>query len=185
MVSPYAPPASNPAKTSAAPPVFTPGGPAPPARAATVAPVNRFAAPAKLVPVKLTDGTPIRIALLEDVPSDAEVGRALRFRVIDDVQSGDTTVIAKGSIVTGSLADLAGKRNFFGQSSKVRFRLIAAESVDDAKISVRATPAPRTDGVESRPFATSNRTKDKDLIAASGTEYIAYISGDQTVNVHK
>jgi hypothetical protein len=135
--------------------------------------------------VKLTDGIPFRIALVEDVPIDAEVGRALKFRVLDGVQSGDTTVIAKGSIVTGSLADLGGKKNFFGQSSKVRFRLIAAESVDDAKINVRATPASRSDGVENRPFATPNGTKDKDLIATSGTEYIAYISGDQTVSVHK
>jgi hypothetical protein len=150
-----------------------------------VASASRSAATTNLVPVKLTDGLPFRIELLDNVPIDAEVGRALRFRVVDDVQSGDTTVIAKGSIVTGSLADLGGKRNFFGQSSKVRFRLIAAESVDDAKINIRATPAPQTNGTESRPFATNNGIKDKDLIAASGTEYVAYISGDQTVNVHK
>jgi hypothetical protein len=139
----------------------------------------------ELVPVKLNDGLPFRIALVDDVPADSEVGRALRFRVIEDVQAGDTTVIAKGSIVTGSLADLGGKKNFFGQSSKVRFRLIAAESVDDSKINVRATPSRKSDGVESRPFATPNGTKDKELIAASGTEYVAYISGNQTINIHK
>jgi serine/threonine protein kinase len=154
---------------------------APPA----AAPVIRPPAPAELVSVKLNDGLPLRIALLEDVPTDAEVGRVLRFRVLDGVQSGDTTVIAKGSIVTGSLADSGGKRNFFGERSKMRFRLMTAESVDDAKISVRATPAPRTDGVETRQFATPNGTKDKHLIAASGTEYLAYISGDQTISVHK
>jgi serine/threonine-protein kinase len=171
-----APPAS-------APPTPAPAAPAPAPRVVAVAPVIRSAP--ELVPVLLTDGTPFRIALLEDVPIDAEVGRALRFRVLDGVQSGDTTVIAKGSTVTGSLADLGGKKNFFGQSSKVRFRLMAAESVDDAKINVRATPAQKTDGVESRPFATPNGTKDKELIAASGTGYIAYISGDQTITVHK
>jgi hypothetical protein len=67
----------------------------------------------------------------------------------------------------------------------VRFRLIAAQSVDDVKINVRATPAPRADGVETRPFAKANGGKDKELIATSGSEYIAYISGDQTVSVHK
>jgi serine/threonine-protein kinase len=188
-VSPYAPASAKPATVATAPPVPTPTEPAPAApvfspRPVAVAPVIPSAAPAELVPVKLTDGIPFRIALLEDVPIDAEVGRALRFRVLDGVQSGQTTVIAKGSIVTGALADLGGKRNFFGERSKVRFRLIAAESVDDAKISVRATPAPRSDG-ENRPFATPNGTKDKDLIAASGTEYIAYISGEQNVSVHK
>ena len=138
-----------------------------------------------MVPVKLDDGLPIRIALADDVPSDAEVGRALRFRVLEDVQSGNTTVIAKGSIVTGSLADVGGKKNFFGQSSKGRFRLIAADSVDDSKINVRATPAQKTDGEASRPFTNPKGAKDKDLLAASGTEYIAYISGEQTVNIHK
>jgi serine/threonine protein kinase len=186
-----APAAPNVPKT-VAPPVSTPQAPppaveTPPAapRVAAVAPVIRSEAPAQLIPVKLADGLPFRIALLDDVPADAEVGLALRFRVLDGVQSGETTVIAKGSIVTGSLMDLGGKRNFFGERSKVRFRLIAAESVDDAKINVRAIPAARADGVETRPFATPNGTKDKNLIAASGTEYIAYISGDQTVSVHK
>jgi len=119
---------------------------------------------------------------VEDVPSDAEVGRALQFRVLEDVQSGNTTVIAKGSIVTGSLADLGGKRNFFGERSKGRFRLIAAESVDDSKIRVRATPSQKTDAETSRPFAAP---RGKDLLAAGGIEYVAYVAGDQTVNVHK
>jgi serine/threonine protein kinase len=190
--TPFIPPASK-AKMPVGPPIPTPTTKAPvrPQVAATPAPpiaapaVIPSPAPAELVPVKLTDGLPFRIALMEDVPITAEVGLALRFRVLDGVQSGETTVIAKGSIVTGSLMDLGGKRNFFGERSKVRFRLIAAQSVDDAKINVRAIPAARTDGVESRPFATPNGTKDKNLIAASGTEYIAYISGDQTVSVHK
>ena len=177
--------APPPVSTPVTPPVSTPAAQPPPPRVAVNEPANRSAAPVELVPVKLNDGLPFRIALLEDVPNDAEVGRALRFRVLDGVQSADTTVIAKGSIVTGSLADLGGKRNFFGERSKVRFRLIAAQSVDDAKINVRATPAPRQDGVETRPFATPNGTKDKDLIAGNGTEYIAYISGDQTISVHK
>jgi serine/threonine protein kinase len=187
-VTKAAPATSNVAKTAAAPPVSTPAAPAAPAapaRAVAAAPVIRSAPPAQLVPVTLNDGVPFRIALMDDVPIDAQVGLALRFRVLDGVQSGDTTVIAKGSIVTGSLVDLGGKRNFFGERSKVRFRLIAAESVDDAKINIRATPASRNDGVETRPFATPNGTKDKNLIAASGTEYIAYIAGAQTVNVHQ
>jgi cytoskeletal protein RodZ len=172
-----APPVAAPVVTAPA----TPAAPPPPPPAA-VAPVIRSAAPAPVVPAVLSDGTPFRIALVDDLPNTAEVGQELRFRVLDSVQSGDTTVIAQGSIVTGSVADMGGKRNFFGERSKVRFRLIAAQSVDDAKINVRATPASRTDGVETRTFTGA---KDKNLIAASGTVYVAYISGDQTVNVHK
>jgi tRNA A-37 threonylcarbamoyl transferase component Bud32 len=198
-----APAATEPPKV-AAPPPPPPAAPAPPkveklspapksvitpapaiAPAAASVPTVHPASPAVVVPIQLNDGLPFRIELLEDVPIDAALGRPLRFRVMDGVKSGDTTVIAKGSTVTGSLVDLGGKRKFLGERSKVRFNLIAADSVDDAKISVRATPGSRADGDESRPFATPNATKDKNLIAASGTQYVAYISGDQTVSVHQ
>jgi hypothetical protein len=135
--------------------------------------------------VKLNDGLPFRIALLEDVPAEIDVDHALRFRVLDGLQVDGVVVIAKGSVVTGSVTSLGGKRNFFGERSKVRFRLISVESVDDAKINVRATPAAKNDGVETRSFEKTNGTKDKSLIAASGTEYVAYVAGEQTVHVHK
>ena len=147
-------------------------------------PVPHAPAP-ELVPVKLNDGLPFRIALLEDVPADSEVGHVLRFRVLDGVQSGDLVVIAKGAIVTGSVAAVGGKRNFFGERGKMRFQLTSVESVDDSKINVRATPGEKSDGAETRPFDSPKGSKDKKLIAASGAEYVAYVAGDQTVTVHK
>ena len=113
---------------------------APPAPAAIV-PVPHAPPPAEIVPVKLNDGVPFRVALMDDVPADAEVGQALRFRVLDGLEAGDIVVIAKGAIVTGAVTALGGKRSFFGERSKMRFRLISAASVDDGKIDVRATPA--------------------------------------------
>ncbi len=182
-------PLVNKVKTLAPPPVVTtrpiPPHVATPAAPVAVASVPHAPAPAEVVPVKLNDGLPFRIELLEDVPSDIQVGHVLRFRVLDDLRSGDMVVIAKGAGVTGSVVALGGKRNFFGERSKVRFRLISAESVDDSKINVRAIPAAKSDGVETRSFETPNGSKDKSLIAASGTEYVAYVSGDQTVHVHK
>jgi tRNA A-37 threonylcarbamoyl transferase component Bud32 len=183
-------PLGNKLKTPAPPPVVkAPVQPPPALTAATpvevaAAPVPHAPAP-EIVPVKLIDGLPFRIALLEDVPLDTEVGHALRFRVLDDVQSNGILVIAKGAIVTGSLTSLGGKRNFFGERSKVRFRVTSAESVDDSPVNVRATPASRDDGMETRPFDTPKGLKDKSLIAASGTEYVAYVEGDQTISVHK
>ncbi|HTC91220.1 MAG TPA: serine/threonine-protein kinase [Bryobacteraceae bacterium] len=151
-----------------------------------VAPAPRVPAVAEIVPAKLDDGLPFRIALVDDVPIDTEVGHILHFRVLDGVKSGDVEVIAKGAIVSGSVAALAGKRNFFGERSKVRFQLTSVQSVDDTKINLRATPASKADGAETRPFVTlKGSPKDKNLIAASGAEYVAYVSGDQTVNVHK
>jgi Protein kinase domain len=195
IASTAAPPPSSPnvpllnkSKTLPPPPVVIPKAPlqaAVPAPPVAVAPVPHAPAPVEIVSVKLSDGLPFRIELLEDVPSDTEVGHVLRFRVVDDLRSGDVVVIAKGAGVTGSVMALGGKRNFFGERSKVRFRLISAESVDDTKINVRATPAAKNDGAETRPFETPNGSKDKSVIAPSGTEYVAYVSGDQTVHVHK
>jgi hypothetical protein len=139
--------------------------------------------------ITLRDGVPFRIALTEDVPLDAELGQTIHFRVLDGVEAGGMAVIAKGSVVTGSIAKLGGKRNFFGERSKVKFRLISAVSVDDGKISVRATAATKSDATAERPFVTHGESahdlKERSLIAASGTEYVAYVAGDQTVNVHK
>jgi tRNA A-37 threonylcarbamoyl transferase component Bud32 len=187
--TPIVPP-GNKLKTPAPPPVVkAPVQPQPtstPAAPVAVAAAPVPHAPAReIVTVKLTDGLPFRIALLEDVPVDTEVGHALHFRVLDDVQSDGVLVIAKGAIVTGSLTSLGGKRNFFGERSKVRFRLTSATSVDDSPVNVRATPASRDDGVETRPFDTPKGLKDKSLIAASGTEYVAYVAGDQTISIHK
>jgi serine/threonine protein kinase len=185
--TPFVPPASK-SKTPVPPPVVTttrgPIAAAPPAPAAVV-PVPHAPPPAEIVPVKLNDGVPFRVALMDDVPADAEVGQALRFRVLDGLEAGDIVVIAKGAIVTGVVTALGGKRSFFGERSKMRFRLVSATSVDDGKIDVRATPAAKAGGDESRPFETPKGSKDKKLIAVSGAEYVAYVSGDQTVNVHK
>jgi hypothetical protein len=150
-----------------------------------VAPVPHAPAPPEIVPVKLEDGLPFRIVLLDDVPSDIEVGQALRFRVLDEVKVDGLVVIAKEALVTGSVVALGGKRNFFGERSKTRFRLTSAVSVDGSKINVRVTAAAKDDGVETRTFETPKGSKDKNLIAAAGTDYVAYVAGDQTVHVRK
>jgi hypothetical protein len=184
-------PFTHQSKTPVAPPVAaakTPVQPqavATPAAPLTAAPVPQAPAAPEQVTVTLNDGLPFRIALLEDIPADAEVGRALRFRVLDGVQSGGVVVIAKGTVVTGAVTALGGKRNFFGERSKVRFRLTSAESVDDNKIGIRATPASKSDGEDARTFEVPKGSKDKNLLAASGAEYVAYVAGDQTVTVHK
>jgi len=173
---------------------LTPTSPAPnPAAAAIVtaptASAPRAATPQDLVSVTLNDGLPFRIALIEDVPLDAEAGRTVHFRVIDAVQGGPVTAIPQGAIVTGSIAALGGKRNFFGERSKAKFRLLAAAGADANMIRVRATPQAANNRQSERPFATANKSerdlKAKNLIAASGTEYVAYIAGDQTVNVRR
>lgn len=154
-----------------------------------VLPVPRAPAPAQVVSTVLRDAVPFRIALTEDVPIDAQVGRMLHFHVLDGLEADGVVVVAKGAVVTGIITDLGGKRKLFGERSKVKFRLISAVSVDDGKINVRATPAAKGESAEARPFVTRNESahdlKERNLIAASGTEYVAYVAGDQTVSVHR
>ncbi len=94
-----------------------------PAAPVATAPAPHAPAQTAVVSVKLSDAMPFRIALIDDVRTDTEVGQPLRFRVLDGLTADGMVVIAKGAIVTGAVAALGGKRNFFGERSKVRFQL--------------------------------------------------------------
>ena len=64
-------------------------------------------------------------------------------------------------------------------------RLIDAEAAGSRKIKVRGIPAKRPDGQAVRPVDTGGKIKAKDIAAMAGTEYIAYIDGEQSVQAHK
>jgi hypothetical protein len=135
------------------------------------------------VSVALRDGTPFSIALAQSVPESATAGTGLRFVTTRDFRSGDVLVLAKGAIITGQIAEVSRRRLIVG-SSKMTLRLIEAETVNGQKIRVRALPSRRDDRRYERPVDTGVR-QPKDVEAAEGTEYVAYVDGDQTVNVPK
>ena len=60
-----------------------------------------------------------------------------------------------------------------------------ADAVDGHKFRVRAQSARSSDGKNERPVETNVKPKNKELVAAAGTEYIAYVDGDVTVSVKK
>jgi serine/threonine-protein kinase len=162
-----------PAVSAAAPPVVTP------------APVVNAAPVVQTTSVKVADATPFSIRLAEDVPADSEEGRALRFIVADDFRVGGNVVVGKGSPIAGVITE-AGKKGRFGiGGNKLSFKLTQAEAVGGQKLSIRGLPARRADGVVQRPVETGAKTKSKDIAASAGTEYIAYVDGDQTVSVRK
>jgi serine/threonine-protein kinase len=163
----------------------------PPVQAETPPAETPKPAPSKpavvLAPVAVSDALPFRIILAADVPTDAPEGQALRFTVVDGLQVDGTTVIAKGATVTGSVTGETGKKKILGigGGSKLTFRLLQADAVDGKKVNVRALSGKRADGPTIRTFETLKGSKTKGLAAAQGTEYIAYIDGDQTVSVRK
>lgn len=131
----------------------------------------------------VTDGTPFSILLSADIPAQAEPGTPLRFTVAKDFKAGDTVVIAKGALVTGSIVDAGGKK-FLGIGSKMTLRVDQTESTAGQKIALRAAPTRRAEGTV-RPVETGVKSKSKDIAASEGTEYIAYIDGEQKVSVKK
>jgi hypothetical protein len=133
--------------------------------------------------VVVSDGVPFTIALAADVPSDADMGRPLRFTAVQDFRVKGVLVIPKGAAVTGQISETA-KKKFLGiGGGKLSFELLKAETAGGQQISVRALAARRNDGATQRPVETNTRTGSKDIVAAQGAQYIAYIDGEQSVTV--
>jgi serine/threonine protein kinase len=186
-------PTSAKQSTPARPEPATPSNAPVPAAEPAVAPVT-VATPAPVVPpppvaapqttnVAVSDGTPFSIALAADVPADADMGRPLRFTAVQDFRVKGVLVIPKGAAVTGQISETA-KKKFLGiGGGKLSFELLKAETAGGQQISVRALAARRNDGATQRPVETNARTGSKDIVAAQGTQYIAYIDGEQSVTV--
>jgi len=179
--------------TVAPPPVLPPppvSQPAPNTAKMTTAPAAPLpvavkpAAPAA-VDVKVSDAMPFSIKLAEPVPADAEEGLTLHFTVVDGLKVGDAVVIAKGAAVTGSIVEAAGKKKVFGLGAKMTFRLLQVETVDGKKLNIRAEPSRAKDGPAKRPIDAGAKGKSKEVAAAAGSQYVAYIDGEQSVAVHK
>ncbi len=160
----------------AAPVVVAP--PKPPAKPDTTR------VPAQPVTASLGDGVPFRIVLAQDVTVLAQEHDPITFRAAEDVKAGSVVVIPKGATVMGEVASGNGKK-FLGIGSKMTFMLNSAETVDGQKIPVRASVTRRPDGPSVRPVDSGRYAKPKELAAVSGTDYVAYIDGDQTITLRK
>ena len=162
-------------------PAVTPAPPPPVETAANIPAVS----PTGFVAVTLTDGMPFYISLAEDVAQTAEEGRSLHFTVAKEVRIGDLVVFAKGAAVTGEIVQTGHKGTFGIGGSKMTMRLLVADAVDGKKYRIRAQSARGADGKNERPVETNVKPKNKDLVAAAGMEYVAYVDGDVTLSVKK
>ncbi|HEY6391851.1 MAG TPA: protein kinase, partial [Bryobacteraceae bacterium] len=181
------PGSSQPTVAATQPPAAIPPPPKPTSTPGKTSP-ETAAAPRRpaiqTVPVTVNDALPFRIVLSQDVAADGQEGQALRFTVVDGFKVGDTLVIPPGATVTGSITSEAGKK-FLGMGNKMTFRLLQADAADGQKVNVRSKSGKQSNGPTTRPFDTGKNPKTKGLAASQGTEYIAYIDGDQTVTVRK
>jgi serine/threonine-protein kinase len=145
---------------------------------ATPAPV---AAP-RIVSVTVPDALPLRITLAADIPADADLARPIRFTANDDFVVKGTVVIAKGAAVYGEISETPKRKVFGIGGSKLSFKLAKAEAVGGRTINVRALAAQKADGVTQRPVEAGPKPS-KEIAAAQGAQYIAYIDGEQSVTV--
>lgn len=165
----------SPASAPAAPPAIAEKGPQ--------ATVQAPSAPVPAAQVRAADGLPFKILLDEDIPLDAEPDLSLHFTAGSDLRIGGAVIVLKGASVTGAIVD-AGKKKFLGKS-KLTFRLLKVDAVDGQTLNVRAAPTRGAIEPPRRQVETGKGSKPKGTAAVKGTEYIAYIEGEQTVTVHR
>lgn len=176
------PPVPQPAATPPQQPVQQAAVTPPPAPAPSVAP--KASTGANLTAVTLADGTGFHITLAEDIPANAKKDSPVKFTVTTDVTvAGNKVAIAKGAKVTGMIVE--ERKKGFGPigGKSMTFKLMKVEAADRS-LAVRAEPTKTPD----HPVEASANGKVKATEAAAapaGTEYVAYIDGDQNVTVGK
>jgi serine/threonine-protein kinase len=139
-------------------------------------------APTRIHTVSILGGMPFSIALTQDVPLKLTAGEALHFTVSKDVKVGDVVVITKGTPVNGTVMDPGDGKKLLIVKNKATFRLSNVESAGGTKLAIRAIPAHKADDKAERPIEQPG-SKNKDVLAPAGTEYLAYMDNDQTVTV--
>ncbi|MGI9035037.1 MAG: hypothetical protein ACR2GD_03250 [Pyrinomonadaceae bacterium] len=89
--------------------------------------------------VTIPDGTEIKIVTTEDISGQKVAeGDPLTFKVSEDVKVNGATVIAKDTIVKGTVSN-AKKKGMMGKSGELSVRIDSTQAVDGQKIKLRAT----------------------------------------------
>ena len=175
-------PTPTPAPVTTTPaPVSTPPPPVP-AAAQPAPPVVVPAAPTTIHTVSLVAGTPFNITLAQDVPAKLTAGQKINFTITKDLRIGDVVVLAKGTPMAGVVVDPGEGKKLLVVKNKATFKVTSVDSNGGGKLAIRATPGHTEKG--DRPIELQG-SKNKDVLAPVGTEYTAYIDGDQTVTIKR
>lgn len=89
--------------------------------------------------VTIPDGTELKIATTEEISGQKVVeGDPLTFKVSEDVKINGKTVIAKDTLVKGTVS-AAKKKGFMGKGGELSVRIESTQTVDDQKVKLRAS----------------------------------------------
>lgn len=128
------------------------------------------------------DGTPVRLRLLEEVPSKVEPGTRLKFSTVTAVKSGDVVVIVPGAPAEGVVLDRT-KKKFIAFGSKALFEMQHVMGAGGQRIKIRAVPS-ANNGDVSRPVEVSG-PKPKNVLAPVGAEFTGYVDGEQQITLSR
>lgn len=97
------------------------------------------AIPSQAMDVTIPDGTEFVVLLDEEISSaTATEGDPVNFRVKDDVKIDGKVVIARDTLVKGTIAN-AQKAGRMGKGGKLGIRVESASAIDGQKVRLRAT----------------------------------------------
>jgi len=150
-------------------------------------------------PLRLEDGTPLKIRLAKSVSSaSAQTNDRVDFDVLEEVKLGDLVVIPKGSIAWGTVTDAQAKRRM-GRGGKLDVNIDSVRLADGDKAALRGVKDVKGGGhggaMTGGIVATSLvmwpaaplflLMHGKDVTIPQGTELTVYINGDFPIDAAK
>jgi len=107
--------------------------------AATGSVSNNMESSGPAMSVSIPDGTELKIMTTEEISGQKVVeGDPLSFKVAEDIKINGRTVIAKDTLVKGTVA-AAKKKGFMGRGGELSVRIESTQTVDEQKIKLRAS----------------------------------------------
>jgi len=150
-------------------------------------------------PLRLEDGTPVKIRLTQSLSSaTAQTNDRVDFDVLEEVKVGDLVVIPKGSIAWGTVTDAQAKRRM-GRGGKLDVNIDSVRLADSEKAALRGVKDVKGGGhggaMTGGIVATSLvmwpaaplflLMHGKDVTIPQGTELTVYINGDFPLDLAK
>jgi hypothetical protein len=158
---------------------------------ASVSAANQHPEPSKTENVKvMPDGMEFTVVTIDEISSKtAAEGDPLTFKIPEDVKVDGQTVIAKGSLVKGTVAQ-AKKAGMMGRGGTLGIRVESATTIDNQKLKLRSTKGKEGDDKTGTTVALvvlfgplGFLKKGKNAVIKPGTEIKVYTDEEKRVAV--
>jgi hypothetical protein len=140
--------------------------------------------------VKIPDGTPVRLALLDSLSSATNhADDAVNFEVTEEIRIGPAIAIPRGATARGHVVEAEAKRRM-GRAGKLNFTVDYVKAPDGSNVRLRASSARQ--GQEKSGTVIVGTVlvsplfllmRGKDIEIPRGTAINAYVDGDREVSL--